>query len=514
MQRTVSTPRHFLFAAQIAALLMLGIVSGCTTPLSAPLSVGGLMSGARNPAQRAQIVHLQDANEGATAQLGDRGALLALANPAHARPNRLQLTVSAESLNATYALQQHAAPSAPGFEVKLRLAEREWLKNLPVGRRGYQLKAADSIKTGDTQSFWVIRDVGSGEIVETKVRARAAHVGEHCAVFLDEDIDSAAFAAAAKSISAAFDAQVYPTTTALFGEPVSPDAAASPVVSLLISPAVGNYGADTTIGYFTVRDLFPATADQSESPLAFSNERLMLYMAPFVVEAGRPADYLGTIAHELQHLINASRKLFGANRAKKPKTEAIWLDEMLSMVAMSANGYGLESSSRVLFAHVVGFLDDPSAYSLTQWELNPEASAYGAVYLFGNYLVERFDSEILRELVDAPETDMPNIEQRLRDRNTDFETLFGEWALATALDGTDFSDDPRHQYRNLNLLGGSGRRRLQGVALEPMPLPARASLNLKPTSVRYLLLPQNRAGQYDFLLNSTTQAQRAFLILP
>lgn len=515
----MSIHSHYLLRcsnACFASLATLCFLAGCNASLPSPLSVPGLMRVGQGMNPRAQIFNLQEANDIASANLGERGGLLALANPAYVRPNRLQLTISAGSLSNGYTLQQSAGadPGRPGFEMRLRAAEAKWLKARPTSSGGYRLKAGNDIAPGDTQSFWVIRDVGAGEIAETKVQARAAAVSQHCVIFLDKKIESRSFETAAKSIAEAFDAQIYPTTTRLFGVPIAPDGSASPVISLLISPAVGNYGADTTIGYFTVRDLFPAPPDNPENPLTFSNERLMLYMAPFIIEAGRPADYLGTLAHEFQHLINASHKLFGTKRAEKPDTEAIWLDEMLSMVAMAANGYGLESSSRVLFSHVAGFLDEPAAYSLTQWDLNPEASAYGAVYLFGNYLLERFDSDILGELVAAPETGITNLEQRLRERNTDFATLFGDWALATALDGTAVSDDPRHEYRNLNLLGGTGRRRLQGVAIEAVPLPARASLNMKPTSVRYLLLSQNRAGVYDFLLSNSTQAQRAFLVIP
>ena len=47
--------------------------------------------------------------------------------------------------------------------------------------------------------------------------------------------------------------------------------------------AVGNYGEDTTIGYFTVRDLFKPEDAPGLPMLKRSNQRLMLYMSSEVV---------------------------------------------------------------------------------------------------------------------------------------------------------------------------------------------------------------------------------------
>lgn len=72
------------------------------------------------------------------------------------------------------------------------------------------------------------------------------------------------------------------------------------------------------------------------------------------------------------------------------------------MYAMQANGYGLGSAETVLTDHVKGYLEQPAAYSLTDWDSDPDGSAYGAVYLFVTYLVDRYGEGILKELVDAP----------------------------------------------------------------------------------------------------------------
>lgn len=498
---------RFVLQTAVAALL-----TGCLLP-NAPLNFVISMRefGARRTS--AQILTLPDSQEGTAVDITPQGGLLALANPSSERPTRVQFTVAGGSVKAGYELLQSEAPplSDAGFEVRLRTTEHRWLKTIKQRRPVYRIKNSRAIKRGDTESFWVIRDVGNDGIVETKIEARAAVVGERCVIFLDEKINAPNFESAAKEIANAFDEQIFPTNVRLFGAPIAPDGVATPIISLLLSPAVGNYGSDTTIGYFSLRDLFPASGDP-DSPLAFSNERLILYISPFVVAAGRPADYLGTIAHELQHLINASRKLLLNPPDEERGPESLWLDEMLSMIAMSMNGYGIESSSQVLFSHVAGFLDNPGAFSLTQWDLNPEASAYGAAYLFGNYLIERLGTDLLKELVDSPEIDLQNLENRLKKRDTDFKTIFGEWALATILDGTELSDNPKHQYKNLDLLGGSGRRRLYGVLLDPIPMPIRASINLKPTSLRCLVLPPQRAGRYDFIL--TGGAHQAFLVVP
>jgi hypothetical protein len=159
-------------------------------------------------------------------------------------------------------------------------------------------------------------------------------------------------------------------------------------------------------------------------------------------------------------------------------------------------------------------LAEPGAYSLTDWAVNPGESGYGAVYLFTTYLTERFGDPILSELVASPQTGIQNVQARLAARGTTFRQVFDEWALANLLDDTGMSADPRHQYRNLSLLGTYGQRRLRGLRLERLGSPGRAQLDLKPYSARYFLLPRTSDGPLSVGLGGAGNAFSGFLVLP
>jgi hypothetical protein len=489
--------------------LALAASAGCELPL-APTEleafVGGTTEGRVEPLS---------AGSTALAQLGPgRGAIVALGS---ASQQVDQIALQAEPGDRAW--QAAPAPPVPKGAEAGDLAARLRVWEAPLRARPPQplvrsrrLLAAKPVAVGEAQSFWVVREADGAEALETRVEARCVEVGKHCYVWLDTDLAADELAAQVRGMVEGFDEAIYPTTTRLFGTPLAEGTGGDPRISLLISPAVGNYGTDTTLGYFALRDLFPPDAGSGRLPLlARSNHRLLLYLSPLVVGYGRPTDYLGTVAHELQHLIGASRRVFAPGGPRRP--ESVWLDEVLSMVAMAANGFGVNSDSTVLFNHVRSFLAAPRDYSLTEWELNPEASAYGAAYLFGTYMVERYGEDILKELVDGPQVGRENLEARLAARGETFTTLFRDWMLATLLDETGFTSNPRHRYTTLALIGGKPGRRLRGVRLEPMPAPGRASLQLKPTSMRFLALSRSARGPLRLGFEAV-ESSEAFLVLP
>jgi hypothetical protein len=491
----------------------LGLVTaasaGCETPL-VPTELEALAVGSLTG-------RLETLTAGVTsvAQLGGagRGAILALGSSSQ-RPDLV--TLRAESGDRSWRMAseppRESDVALSEFPARLRAWEAQLRSAPPAQHRPRRLLQAPTVSIGDTRTFWVVREADGAEPDETRVQARCVEVGSHCYVWLDTELAAEDLASQLHDIVVGFDEAIYPTTTRLFGKPRAEGVDGDSRISLLISPAVGNYGADGTLGYFALRDLFPPDRASEQLPLlARSNHRLLLYLSPLVVGHGRPTDYLGTVAHELQHLIGASRRVFAPAGPRRP--EAVWLDEVLSMVAMSKNGFGVNSDSSVLFNHVRGFLAAPHVYSLTEWDLNPDASAYGAAYLFGTYMVERFGEGILQELVDGPEVGRENLEARLEARTERFEAVFRDWMLATLFDETGFTNDPRHQYRTLALIGGRPGRRLRGVRLEPMPAPGRAALQLKPTSMRFLALSRGATGAFKIGFEAR-EAREAYLLLP
>jgi hypothetical protein len=132
---------------------------------------------------------------------------------------------------------------------------------------------------------------------------------------------------------------VWPVSVATFGTPTDIDNNGKIVilytraVNELTPPGAGFYVG----GFFWSRDLFPKTGSNA---CAASNVAEMFYMlapdpAGAVNNNPRSVSFVrgvtvGTIAHELQHLINASRRLY-VNIASQ--YEETWLDEGLSHIA-------------------------------------------------------------------------------------------------------------------------------------------------------------------------------------
>lgn len=146
-----------------------------------------------------------------------------------------------------------------------------------------------------------------------------------------------------QSILATFDTLVFPMDTAAFGAPTNISQYGRLI--LFYTKAVNELtprNANFTIGgFFFARDLYPKRAANGLAACAASNENEMFYLLTpdpngEVNGNRRTKDEvtqgnLAAIAHELQHLINASRRLY-VNTGAVP-TEETWLDEGLSHVA-------------------------------------------------------------------------------------------------------------------------------------------------------------------------------------
>lgn len=380
-----------------------------------------------------------------------------------------------------------AAPLAPSGAAALRAFEdlppRTTLTNEARLRRSLLQSAAPAeAQVGDAMKFWVIRPSVRRGAADVAVATHAVYAGTHCEVYMDDRLKGA-LDTQGREIGEAVDLRIFPTNSRIFGAPIPPTGS-SPRIAILVSPDVNNGGRDSTIGYFTARDLLKPEDAPEVPELSKSNQRMMLYMASNIVDLAGPTEYLGTVAHEMQHLINATRKLFGPTPANT--TEDTWLDEGMSMYAMEANGYGLTSDAAILLDHVKGYLRDPDEYSLTRWDLNPGQSGYGASYLFLAYLADRFGPDIVKELSGAKEVGRLNVEARLAAHGASFKQVFTDWATANMLT-SDAAADPRFAYKSLQL-GTTGRNAVGTARATVVAVPGGGSLGLLPWSATYLAL--------------------------
>ncbi len=228
-----------------------------------------------------------------------------------------------------------------------------------------------------------------------------------------------------------FDERIWPLNVRLFGpageNALGVDARVHVVNQNSIGPGI--------LGAFNPADLCPRT----QCPT--SNERPIIYLSLDLAPLDS-AEYLTTLAHESQHLLQA---LTDADERR-------WLNEGLAQLAEHLNGFdpqaiGIENVSRFLAApdhHLNGWLFDARAM----------ARNYGAAYLFLLYLYERFGLEVIQEVAAHPGNGLASIQAVLATQTgaPNVDSVFADWVIANLLDDP-YVGDGRYSYRTLDLPG-------------------------------------------------------------
>jgi hypothetical protein len=260
-----------------------------------------------------------------------------------------------------------ASRSAPTtdatFEARLRARERAMLTPRIAGARAW-MAARQSATTSTTSqgSFSLARrdgavpaDVKVGDTVSVNVNgldacdnptirgARVVAIGTHSIVVADTSNPPNGFSDADyQRFATRFDTLVYPLDTDAFGVPSDIDN--NDRVVLVFTRAVNELtpaDAPSFVGGFTfARDLFPKVGTTRLPSCDASNEGEYFYHItpdPTGIVNGndRSTGFVDTIttaiiAHEFQHLINSSRRIY-VNNAND--FEATWLDEGLAHIA-------------------------------------------------------------------------------------------------------------------------------------------------------------------------------------
>ena len=242
-----------------------------------------------------------------------------------------------------------------GFEARLRRTERRELGPKMHAARGpsRSLSPAGGPRRAITPGVPAVGALMSLNVetddacstFDTRT-GRVMAVGTHVIVMADTLNPAGGLTAADyQAIADSFDAVVYPAVTGGFDDPATGDHEGVPAdvdgnerviafytraVNELTPPGSGAYVG----GFFFSRDLF----DTGTCPTSnFGEMFYMLAADPAGAVNGnvRSASLirqvtLGTLAHELQHMINASRRLYVNGAAG---FEDVWLDEGLSHVA-------------------------------------------------------------------------------------------------------------------------------------------------------------------------------------
>jgi hypothetical protein len=282
--------------------------------------------------------------------------------------------------------------------------------------------------------------------------------------------------------AARFDTLVYPLDATAFGDPSDIDGNGR--VAILFTRAVNELtpanSSSFVAGFFYGRDLLPATG---ASPCAGSNEGELMYMlvpdsAGEVNGNVRGRGFVDTIttgvlAHEMQHLINASRRLYVNPGAAID--EAVWLNEGLSHVAeellyyresgMLARGDLGDGAVRVgsmqtypffkadlaaNFSRWIEYLQDPGDNSPTA--ADDELATRGATWTFLRYAADQLysdDGDVWRRFDNSTTTGIGTL-QVVFGSPVDLPRLFRDWTVANLLDDAGITTDPRFAHPSWN----------------------------------------------------------------
>ncbi len=424
-------------------------------------------------------------------------------------------TVSAgASRSTTTAVAPHDMPQAPasiraanansdiefnsGIEATVRRSERKLLGSRSLSalaaESGRQLRsdpARNLVATamvapavGDTMPYR-IGNAASGDLCTnfTPVRAVVKALGSRVTIALDVTAPTGGFTNADfQELSQEFDAVTFPTVSAWFGVPsdINNDARITivftPVINQLSPPgALGFAG-----GFFFMGDLLAREIPSQNYRCPASNEQEILYLLTpdpngqvngnrFSVETARESAR-GTMAHEVQHMINQSVRQAGGTASTR---EVDWLNEGLSHFAEEVVGRavrGYTDTQRLDWNRVLFDLDDFDSYfrqNLLRFRLwldrpdlaSPistraafELAPRGAAWALVRFAVDQFGGSnpraFTRALVAGPQVDVANLVARTR---VPFEQLLQGFLVAAYGDVTTASIGSAYRFASWNM---------------------------------------------------------------
>lgn len=227
-----------------------------------------------------------------------------------------------------------------------------------------------------------------------------------------------------QNIAATFDTAVWVVNTDAYGAPADIDNNGRVIIfyTRVVNELTPAGSSSYVGGFFYGRDLFPRTAQNGFSACANSNVAEMFYMLaadPAGVVNGNQrskslilSSTISTVAHEFQHLISASRRLYVLNVGGSDWSEDTWLNEGMSHIAEELLYYrraGLLPRSNISvqtlqaggnpaidayndyasqnFGRLWDHLEAPSSSGL--YDDDDDLATRGAAWMFLRYLADR-----------------------------------------------------------------------------------------------------------------------------
>jgi immune inhibitor A len=246
-------------------------------------------------------------------------------------------------------------------------------------------------------------------LVEAELRYKTEHL--YMWVERGAGIEQSRLEAAADT----FENQIYPANRAFFGSEWTPGVDGDPHLNILHARRIGSGVA----GYYWSADEYPAEVRPD------SNQMEMFYINADNANVGS-AFYLGTLAHEFQHMIHWYND----------RNEETWLNEGMSELASLINGFDPGGSD-----YSWSLRPDTQ---LNSWSDDEARSAhYGGAFLFAAYLLDRFGEELTQAVVAHPENGIASIDVVLAESETGltFADVFADWVVAVYLDDPELVDE-------------------------------------------------------------------------
>jgi hypothetical protein len=248
----------------------------------------------------------------------------------------------------------------PNIEFERRLRRREREELVPLTRGWHRGGETTALATPSFSVAPALPRLAVGDVTTLNVNPNSAcntpenrqavvrHESQN-AVFMEDTQNPAGGFTDADYVDLAqsFESHIWPVDTGAFGAPTDIDNNGKVVIlyTMRVNQLTAPGSSSFVGGFFFSRDLFRKTASTTPTgrqlePCPASNEKEMFYMLapdPNGVHGLRWTTAqvkrltLGTTAHELQHLLNASRRLYVNAGAVWPET--VWMEEGLSHIA-------------------------------------------------------------------------------------------------------------------------------------------------------------------------------------
>ncbi len=434
------------------------------------------------------------------------------------------------------------------FENRLRTRERaEAVTRL--GNRGGWHANLDAISASTTSTVPAVGDLiqlnaNANDFCDNPIlrTARVAAVTNKAIVVTDTTNPAGGFTDDEyKSIGVTFDTLIDPVDVGAFGSPSDIDNNGH--VILFFTRAVNELtpaGAGAvTLGFFDARDLYPKTV--APGPCPGSNFAEMFYLlvpdTTGIINGNVRSKSLvltltnGTVGHEYQHLINASRRMYvnGVGTAFEER----WLDEGLAHVAEELNFFRSAQRSPRNNIDASAFNDPLFVSAYSTFAINnfrryaiylatPETQApigfdandddlatRGAIWSFLRYtadhLPEGTENSFWFNLVNSKTSGIANLTNVL---GTSPAPYLHDWATSVFMDDNAPNVDPRYLQPSWNarsILTGGGTSTLFPLTTHPLSDNAQVSLNMAGYGVAFLTF--SVASGQDALLTVTSNGQ-------